>query len=198
MSRVNRTPLTDEQRDLAGDQRHVRCALALATPFRRQWPWLAEDIDSAAMVGLVEAARSYDPALGLKFVTLLRHRVPGAIRDYIRDTVPGFGRGANRNPTGRLVRMSFSGWRGELGNEEPSDDCEPVGWETVAEAGVEELTKGLPRRYKRMVRAYFTRAGATYAALGAEMGVSETRVLQIVSKSLAMLREKFTTEGVPV
>ncbi len=43
-----------------------------------------EDMTSAAMVGLIDAANKYDPSKGVKFRTFAEHRVRGAILDEMR------------------------------------------------------------------------------------------------------------------
>lgn len=193
-ARCNRTPLTDAQRALAGDPRNVRHALAAVARWRRQWPWLAEDIDSAALEGLVKAARAFDPDRGLAFATLLRHAVVGRVADYLRDFVAPMG--YRRRGYGTAPR--FSRW--PMGKREGSteevvwSDEGPVGWEADALEGLNELTKGLPPQHKRVVRAYYGRAGATLKQIAAEMGLGESRASQMHAQAIAMLREKFQTQ----
>lgn len=43
-----------------------------------------EDMTSAAMVGLIDAANKYDPGKGAKFKTFAEYRVRGAILDEMR------------------------------------------------------------------------------------------------------------------
>jgi RNA polymerase sigma factor (sigma-70 family) len=198
VSRVNRTPLTDEQRALAGDPKHVGYARARSAPWRRKYPWLADDIESAALEGLVKAARNYDPGRGLDFNTILGPNVDGRILDLLREyhQLLGWRRKA-RADAPQVERLFTERWAHWLGlPDEPATDEMPVGW--TLDDGVDELTKGLPAPHKRAVRAYFTRAGATNLSVAREMGLSESRVSQIISRSLSMLREKFRTEEAAV
>lgn len=203
---ANRTPLTEGQRELAGDPENVRFALACASPWRRRFPRYADDIDSAALEGLVTAARSFDPERAA-FRTLVAWHVAGRVKDFLRDfgRPKGFRRGGGEAPT--LERIGRFGWLADRprnrpgGTDREADEAfdpaageMPVGWALDAEAGVEELTKGLPRRHKRAVRLLYTRAGATLKGVGRLMGLSESRASQLVGDGLAMLREKFTTE----
>lgn len=200
MSRRNLTPLTDGQRALAGDPRHVGYARARSAPWRRKYPWLADDIESAALEGLVKAARSYDPGRGLDFNTILGPSVDGRILDFLREyhQLLGWRRKA-RADAPQVERLFTERWAHWLDlPDEPASDEGPVGWEMEGEAGVEELTKGLPATHRRAVRAYYTRAGATNLSVAGELGVSESRVSQIISQSLSMLREKFRTEEAAV
>lgn len=44
-----------------------------------------EDVIGHGILGLIEAARRFDPAKGVKFNTFAVHRIKGAIIDYLRD-----------------------------------------------------------------------------------------------------------------
>lgn len=80
MSRTPRTDaLTDEQRDLAG--RYFPYAMSLARGFWRRWESAKDDFCSAASLGLIEAARDFDPSLGVKFATYARRRIVGRCLD---------------------------------------------------------------------------------------------------------------------
>lgn len=47
-----------------------------------------DDLYQEGLIGLLDAARKYDPALGVSFPAYARRRVLGAILDYIRDQGP--------------------------------------------------------------------------------------------------------------
>ena len=49
---------------------------------------LLEDLVSAGIVGLVQAANRFDPTRNLKFKTLAEHRIRGAMLDYLRSVDP--------------------------------------------------------------------------------------------------------------
>src|SRR5262249_30186856 len=77
-----RPGLTDEQQGLAS--RYLPMAESLAKAFRTQLRIEREELRSTAYMALVEAARTFDPARKVNFATFARHRIRGALRDYLR------------------------------------------------------------------------------------------------------------------
>jgi RNA polymerase sporulation-specific sigma factor len=49
---------------------------------------LQEDLIAAGTIGLIQAAERFTPARGLKFRTFARHRIAGAILDYLQTLGP--------------------------------------------------------------------------------------------------------------
>lgn len=75
-------PLTDAQRDLAAG--HYAMAWKLARRFQRRTGLDLDDCVSAAMHGLMRAARNFDPARGIKFTTYGWNGVQLALRNQLR------------------------------------------------------------------------------------------------------------------
>lgn len=75
--------LNDAQGVLASD--YYDYAMRLAKPYKKKFPGLASEIESAAGYGLVMAARRFDPEKNVKFSTFARPRIVGAIRTVFRD-----------------------------------------------------------------------------------------------------------------
>ena len=71
-------PLTDEQRDLAS--RYFPLAVATASRFCQSSRLFRDSIYSAASLGLVYAARSFDPSRGIEFSVFAKHRIVGEIQ----------------------------------------------------------------------------------------------------------------------
>lgn len=69
----------------------TRCA----KPFVRRHPEWREDIEQEGLLGLVLAARRFDPSRGLKFSTFAHWYIVGLIKHFVRDVVP-----AVRGPRG--------------------------------------------------------------------------------------------------
>lgn len=67
-------------------ERHRPYAHAIAADILKKLPPHAEreDIQAAAVLGLVEAASSFDPTRGVQFKTFAYYRIRGAIYDWIR------------------------------------------------------------------------------------------------------------------
>jgi len=72
-------PLNEEQRDLAA--RYVPLGMAIAREFTAGWGWIQDEMESAAMMALVDAARCFDPAFNVKFATYARRRISGYLCD---------------------------------------------------------------------------------------------------------------------
>ncbi|MGP0067150.1 MAG: sigma-70 family RNA polymerase sigma factor [Isosphaeraceae bacterium] len=78
---ARRSPLTEDQRNLASKYLPLACAMVRRT---RHSAMDREEMQSAAYVALVEAARLYDPSKRVGFATFARHRIRGALIDYRR------------------------------------------------------------------------------------------------------------------
>lgn len=79
----------------------VRNYLPLVTscskPYVRRHPEWREDIEQEGMLGLVLAARRFDPSRGLKFSTFAHCYITGLIKHFVRDAVPMV-RGPRKGP----------------------------------------------------------------------------------------------------
>ena len=78
--------LTEDQRSLAAA--YVPFAMKLAAPWQQRFRPLADDLGGVAMLGLCQAAATFDPAYGVKFPTHAATRVNGAIFDELRRQAP--------------------------------------------------------------------------------------------------------------
>lgn len=111
------------QRDLL-IREHADAARAIALRIARRCPdWIArEDLVSAAMIGLIEAADRYDSSREEPFIAFAEHRIRGAILDELRrgDMMPRRVRQLARKIGGVIDRLEKAG--------QPATD------ETVAEA----------------------------------------------------------------
>lgn len=201
MPLANMTPLTDDQRALAGDPEHIALALRIARSMARYCPREVEAMESAALFGLVLAARTFDPALGVRFTTYTAPRITGAILDAARLELPkGFRRNKGNAPhthslSAQLNHSDYEN-RQATGLDTLTSDELPVGWELESLDAVEVLSCRLPARYGRAVRAYLTRCDTgTMKATAATVGLSESRVSQMLSTAANMLRETQPTEG---
>jgi RNA polymerase sigma factor for flagellar operon FliA len=75
-------PLSDDELV----RRHAPCIDRLARLIARRAPSqaLEGDLWSAGALGLIEAARRFDPSRGIKFETFIEHRIRGAMLDELR------------------------------------------------------------------------------------------------------------------
>jgi RNA polymerase sigma factor (sigma-70 family) len=64
--------------------RYMPLARKLALPFQESYPEIAEDLESAGLVALVECAGRFDAQRNVKFATYARPRIEGAIKNEAR------------------------------------------------------------------------------------------------------------------
>jgi len=194
-----------------------------------------EDLASAGAVGLVEAARRFDPALGVPFARYASTRIRGAVLDAARsvDFAPRSVRGAEREIAAVQEKLSIDLGREATRSEvaaalgttvealadhdsrqhrsvvisldAPADG--PGGPASLAESILDSAAPDplrrveqrerhgyvrdaialLPDRLRTVVVGYFLE-GRTSADLADELGVTESRVSQLRSEGIALLR----------
>lgn len=180
----------------------VAWAKGVAANHARKVPFMADEYESAALLGLVEASLSFDPGRGAKFRTHAARRVVGAIKDVSRsEEVCGYRRSWRASNPGadaphvdsiyKAVGHRDDGVLVDLTGAIASADL-PIGWEAEYQDEVEGLSRRLPVENQASFRAFFGRAdAATMKRAGAAAGVSESRVSQIIGNSASYLSERF-------
>lgn len=159
-----------------------------------------DDIESAAVVGLVEAVRSWDPAAGVPFRPFAAARVRGAVLDEFRalDHLSRWHREevrAGRAEAERPLSLEVSV---AAGVEFPAVDAvDPAAAVEAAEAAhaVGVAVARLPVRERTVVRGRWN-FGRSTADLADQLGVDPTRVTQIHGVALVRLRRVLTDGGV--
>jgi RNA polymerase sigma factor (sigma-70 family) len=181
-------------------------ANAIAGWYVASVPQHEADIRSAAFYGLVLAAGRWKDGAGASFSTFATYRIRGAIRDALRELLP---RGYRRTPdlapsidpieTPEDIVAEYG--RAETGGpaacESVIDDVAlPVGWEAESADEVERLSRCLPPVHGAALQlVYLHGAGATLKAAGSVMQLSESRMSQLVTQAVEMLRERFRDRG---
>jgi RNA polymerase sigma factor (sigma-70 family) len=181
---------------LAAD--HFEWARRIAAKLTANLPAFADEAESAALLGLWEAARNFDASRGLKFKTFAGPRVVGAIKDAMRAGQPKGLRSRrkdrDRESEPATINEYDLAWDTEgrsSGNLAlvPSGDG-PVGWEIEYDDEVTALSRRLPREQQRAFRAsYLDCRGRTMKGAGVVVGMSESRVSQIHTFASVALRE---------
>lgn len=151
-----------------------------------------ESMECAALAGLCQAARNFDESRGVKFETYAQPRIVGAVKDGFRELLPkGFRRRTRDGGGLAILSLDAVSEDGETRLDSLAS-CElPVGWELEALDEVEAVARRLPAQYGEAVRLFFGHCDtATMKQVGGAMGVTESRVSQILTKSAEMLREE--------
>ena len=178
---------------------------------------LLDDLMQAGMIGLLEAARSFDPTQGASFSTFAGIRIRGAIIDEIRrgDWAP-----RSVHKAGREIARTIADLESRLGREVADGEVADTrlfsletleldeGRSVAADqdrtlAGAEQsqlLEKvgqaigDLPEREQLVLNLYYTEL-LNLKEIGAVLEVSESRVSQIMSQATLRLRARLSTAG---
>lgn len=177
--------LTDEQRALVVQYRLMAFKFAgrkyHTLPIRvRNW-MSRDDMNGAAMLGLIRAAKTWDPSIAAMSTHLFWSCV-GSMSKYIKDTL--------REVGGRPDKCNAL-------QSQPWYLMEPDDLANVVEAKRERvfhgadlirtLIDGLPERERRAIRMrYFD--GLTLREVGERMGITKERVRQIAAKGMETMR----------
>ena len=180
--RRKRRALTPEQQSLA--ERHVPLARSLSRPVKDAWPLEKAEIDSAAFMALVEAAKSFDPTRNVKFGTFARLRITGALRDVQR----GFyaQKHVRDMPNARTYR--YVPGMEEQGIMFMTTPDAPVDRYVDAVEEVEHWFRTLPKRHAVACREVYLR-DRTLVQIGAILECSKSRVSALHAEALEILRE---------
>jgi RNA polymerase sigma factor (sigma-70 family) len=168
---------------------HLGLARSIAAKYAARLPRLADDLESAALLGLWRAALDFDPGRGVPFAAYARLRIAGEVRDLLRGCLPlGYGPRARAACPGLAiptVRVE-SDRAGELASL-PADEG-PVGWELEHEEEVEAIARRLRGSARTIVRAYgLDCRGITLEGAARVAGVSKNRASQVLLALPALL-----------
>lgn len=189
--------LAPDQQALASDPAALKLARALAAKAaRRLWNY-RDEIESAAMLGLVHAARLFDPSWGLRFLSYAHRRIRGEIADWQRrNALRGYRRWHGRMCRGAPAVLSLDSPHEDndgafIGRNEIPADGLPVGWEIESEDTVEQLARLVPHRQGEAIRRLLLHAATpTKVAVGVEMGCCEARISQLTTLAVERLRDR--------
>jgi RNA polymerase sigma factor (sigma-70 family) len=142
-------------------EQYVPMANKLASQKKKALPKCIayDELQSAAYMGLVEAASRFKEELGLSFSTYAYIRINGAILDYLREL--GWGKKKDLKTATSL----------EYDIPKETVDSE--------EELFEDLTVDLPEKGQSLLRSYFIDQ-ESMADIGKKMGVSEGRICQLI------------------
>jgi RNA polymerase primary sigma factor len=174
---------------------NLRYAYAIARSFEGRGVPI-EDLIQQASLGLIEAAKRFDPSRGFKFITYARWWIRQMILKVVEDPAPVH-LPANLCATGHRVQIQSLDIS-TFGEEEPSpkdllldEDMLPdrVTEEKDLVFFVAQALEGLPDRERDVLSKYFGLEGEEYTleAIGDQMGVSRERVRQIKEGALRRL-----------
>jgi len=156
-------------------ENHMGLANKLASSKNKATPSYVsfDELQSAAYLGLVEAANRFDPTRGFCFTTYAYPRINGAMNDYLRELGEKAVSIDSSDEEGLGLKDSISS------KEKCRDDI----FDTVEDQ--------LGNQAASMLRSYFV-DNFSMKEIGTQMGISEGRVSQIMSGYKNCIRKKWS------
>lgn len=174
--RPPRPPLDAEGRELVN--RHLPLAYKIVAPFRQVIPGLADDLESAAFLGLCEAAQTWDPDKRVTFGAYAPPRIAGAIKDLIEEEIR---RGMIECPDVPDVRRLMEDLPSEPAGDEGGEPGEPP-------ASFEAMILPLSEPQRAICRAVYV-DGLSLRAASRALGIPKTSLRRELCHSIERLRE---------
>ncbi len=183
-NRVGGDRLTPAQQDLA--TLFLPLARGMAKPLKLLYPTWRDEFESASCLGLVEAARAYDPKKNVRFATFARFRIRGALMDVGRAMLLGRHDGDETTP-GTVTLTPYTEAHGKVlvASEPP-----PVGLDVDDIDQVEHWLRKLPDRHAKVCRMYYL-YGKTLAEIAEAFNCSLSEITRLHRKSLDYLAEPY-------
>jgi RNA polymerase sigma factor (sigma-70 family) len=180
-----RSGLTDEQRGLAS--RYLPMADSLAKDFRSQQRIEREELRSTAYMALVQAARTFDPSRKVNFATFARHRIRGALRDYLRCAISESWHSEKGLPP---VLQCFGPESERYGRMHGLSAEKPVGTEIESIEAVESWLARLPKMHALVCRLIYL-SGKTQDEVAAMLGYSRSHLSRVHHEAVGWLMDYY-------
>ncbi len=179
------TGLNDDQRGLA--TRYLPMAESLARAFASRRQFEREELKSTAYMALVEAARTFDPYRKVNFATFARHRIRGALRDYMRFLLSENWRGNKslRPSFQRLFREAE-----EHGRVLGINHDKPLGTDFESIEAVERWLHRLPPMHAVVCRLIYL-GGKSQEDVSRLLSCSSSHVSRVHTEALSLLIDGF-------
>lgn len=179
-------PLTEEQQRLAADNIHL--ARRIARPYKTACPRLRDDIESAAMLGLLYAATRYDSSLGFAFSTCAWSRIRGTVLNVIRFDCGGLGGASAMCMSDRRPRCLTTPNPGNLKGSRPlaCGSIPRVAREMLDADAVDDIVRKLPAKHAKVLKA-IALGGLSQQETAARLNCSQTEVSRLIRESRQLL-----------
>ncbi len=158
----------------AANPKHIGWAMACTRRWVKSYPHLAEELRTAGLIGLLEAAAFYREGGNACFTTYLTDCVNHRCWRIHRDSL--------WSPRRPLPTARIKPWHEPRARDEPPPDLDPP-------TDLDALLTTLDDRSQAMVRLRYI-DGQTLVAIAGAFDMSATRVQQIIARALARLRKR--------
>jgi len=148
------------------------------------------DLVQAGKVGLLQAARSYEPSRGAPLAGYAKFRIRGEMLDMVR-------RNMGRERLGSSLPADADGcsdWESRIPASPDSSPQNGIMNRQRSEMIVEEIDR-LPAKYRTVVRLRYSRE-MTLRQIGQVLSVNESRACQIHQRALSRLKRALSNRGV--
>ena len=154
-----------------------------------------DDLIGAGTIGLIQAVDRFQPSRGLQFATYAKHRIRGAMLDFLREEDPLSRTERRRTRTGnaayeRALPATIS--LEQLPAHEPRSEYSPARCLSTRFADRVDLDRArqcLSERENRVISLLFNLDWQN-RDVASELGVNESRVSQIKQSALSKLRAR--------
>jgi RNA polymerase sigma factor (sigma-70 family) len=180
-------PMTQAQRDLA--VRYIPLARGLSKTLRLSYPRIWDELESAALLALVQAAACFDPRRKTVFATFARPRIWGALCDVQRNAKAQGWR--KREKTEKLPHViALSPTAEERGLVLNTREDPPVGSEVESNEEVERCLRLLPWKHAYACRQLFVH-GKSQREVAEILGCSRSRLSSMHREALTILGKSY-------
>jgi RNA polymerase sigma factor for flagellar operon FliA len=169
-------------------ERYVALAgrIARRVPAPTSGPIGRDDLESAALLGLIDAVDRFEPGRGVPFEAYAMVRIRGAVLDELRSANER-GRG-RRDETLPNVSLDALLALGDRDLSTPDEAGARHDEEDLRDRVVDALRSLTPRQRELLARYYGD--SLTLREAGVRMGISEARACQLHGRAIAILRRQ--------
>ena len=170
-------PLTPAQQQLAED--NIAFAYFMANKLKNKSIMEYEDLIATCLEGLARAARDFDTAKGVKFISFAGVVIPNWLEHQQRRLWKRHGHEYSLEEY--MQSENTLRWEERIsGNERPLDDAiiEPLYSSQILQSVIPQLTK----RERAVFTALMVNPGISQTTIGESIGVSQVQVSRIITK----------------
>ncbi len=185
-------PLNEEQRELAA--KYVPLGLAIAREFSVGWSWIQDEMESAAMLALVDAARCFRASFNVKFATYARRRITGYLCDSKRKFLQAHYRqktliaeGMEWYSVKNTSNMSFDEMLDMEMKISIDYDRSEYGLGFEVQDSLEHCFRRLPSRHREVMRSIYFERDRSIEEIAKKYRVTPERLVTLHRQSLDML-----------
>lgn len=171
----------------------------MAVAYSRRLPACVDvdDLEQWGLIGLMEAARRFDPDRDVRFTTFAGRRIHGAMVDGIRsmDWAPRLSRNRGEKIT-KLVSLEtiIADGKNPVSLEDTLESHEPQPGRDAENADeVGNLLRGLRKHHREIFETYYVQDHSS-KDLAESLGLTQSRIFQILGQCRGILRERLERE----